>query len=417
MSASATAMDTADERLQRLQRKIEKAKLAGRSELTLEGWQRYRYAKARHLCDDLPPINDNIERIDYNTVSKEEFIERFETPTRPVIIQNCVSQWPAAERWTMENLVLTYGSDRFKCGEDDDGNNVKLKLKHYHHYMQNNNDDSPMYIFDSALEKDDKRGLRHDYRVPKYFRDDPMEYCPDSRRPPHKWLVIGPKRSGTGIHIDPLATNAWNAIISGRKRWVVFPPSVPKEALEPKRGECDHEAASWFDKVYPRVTGSEWPHAKHIEFIQEAGEIVFMPGGWHHVVINITDSIAVTQNFCTVTTFPVIWRRTVHGRPKLSQRWLRELRTHRPELAAIADSVDLDADDGLPPSSSSDSSSSSSSSSSSEQQEAASPKPKRKLRTKKRSKHKKELCMCEECLAQCEICAAYLRRGETPPDH
>jgi histone arginine demethylase JMJD6 len=293
------------------------------------------------VCTTSRPRHHNPENLTHvdsiraEDLSVQSFHDFYEGDGVPCIIRNIptVESWKAVSNWNFSDLRSKYKHGLFKVGEDDEGYKVKMKLAHFIDYLRGNTDDSPLYIFDSNYDVSAiNKYLLEDYKVPSYFQEDIFQYVGEDRRPPYRWFLMGPKRSGTCVHIDPLATSAWNTVMQGRKRWVVFPPAVGKQMAKGWLRNCilkgeDDEAANYFMDILPRIRSAFPEHAANIlEFTQHPGDTVYVPGDWWHAVINLDDTIAITQNYCSGRNFDAVWRSTRKGRPKMSLRWLKCIR-------------------------------------------------------------------------------------------
>lgn len=329
------------------ERRIAKAKRKHRPKL--KNWQKDGFQKERNNAFEGMRVVDSINTINIissEDVSVDQFIDRYEIEGIPCVIKGVtmMEDWSATKNWELDKLKEKYGSRYFKVGEDDDGYAVKVKFKHFVKYLRNNTDDSPLYIFDSHFDSDKiSMSLLSDYRVPSYFPDDFFSLVGEKKRPPYRWFLVGPARSGTCVHIDPLGTSAWNTVVSGCKRWVLFPPGTPKriaKALEVIGKDEDDEAINYFVDFLPRLKAKYGAKTLGVvEFLQYPGDTVFVPGGWWHAVLNVEDSIAVTQNFCSRANFDKVWVSTRIGRKRMAVKWLQRLKEEYPNLARRAETL------------------------------------------------------------------------------
>mmetsp|Transcript_30720 Transcript_30720/g.70796 ORF Transcript_30720/g.70796 Transcript_30720/m.70796 type:complete len:219 (+) Transcript_30720:165-821(+) len=195
-------------------------------------------------------------------------------------------------------------------------------------------DDSPLAIYDAEFGDDNPTNvLLEEYTVPPCFSHDLFEMTTGEFRPPYRWILIGPPRSGTGLHVDPLWTNAWVTVLQGRKRWMLFPPQTPHDEI----GMQDPQIPSsiWFRDYYEKVTSPDWPEAwRGAEVLQEAGETVFVPNGWPHLVLNLELTVAVTHNYASeFGPFVRMWDEVVTEEPSFAKEWFKGLKAHCPDLA------------------------------------------------------------------------------------
>lgn len=196
-------------------------------------------------------------------MSENDFIDQFEFGSKPVIIQGVADKWPGLQSWRMNALLQRFANSKFKIGESDSGRKLKVTLKQYIEYVLYGRDDSPLYLFESSLEEHPEAyEMQKDYTKPKYFDKNLFSLLPEDDMPPHRWFLIGPKRSGSEIHQDPLGTSAWNTSVQGHKRWILIPPGpgITKKFVRGKhlmnKGE-DDEAIQYFDFIFPRLKAAE----------------------------------------------------------------------------------------------------------------------------------------------------------------
>merc|ERR1712039_422312 len=208
-------------------------------------------------------------------------------------------------------------------------------MGYYADYVRNQQDDSPLYLFETNMDENAYiRTLTNDFEIPDVFPYDWLALVNSDSRPPYRWFCIGPKRSGTTVHIDPLATSAWNAVTHGTKRWVLFEPKEKKRVVTGKdhrRSGEDDEAIMYFDFILPRVKRAH-PELKVYEGLQNPGDVIFVPGDWWHGVLNLEDTVAVTQNYVGPDNFDLVWQRTRKEREKVAHLWMRNMRKFAPEL-------------------------------------------------------------------------------------
>ncbi|KAF2146700.1 uncharacterized protein K452DRAFT_282884 [Aplosporella prunicola CBS 121167] len=251
------------------------------------------YTPLRPYAANIPPQNQITRLSDLTT---EEFSTKW--TNKPFILTSPVKQWPVYGKWTTQSLLRKYGDVAFRAEA------VDWPLKKYVDYMYNSSDESPLYLFDRGFaEKMEisvgKNAKDAAYWAPTCFGEDLFAVLGD-KRPDSRWMIMGPARSGSTFHKDPNATSAWNAVLTGSKYWIMFPSS---SNLPPPPGVIVSEDHS---EITSPLSIAEYLLSFHAlaratpgccEGICHAGEVLYVPSGWFHLVLNLDESIALTQNF------------------------------------------------------------------------------------------------------------------------
>ncbi|KAL0878283.1 hypothetical protein Bca101_027989 [Brassica carinata] len=233
-----------------------------------------RFYRCNTSLDGFAFDDGNVER--RGEISLDEFTKEYDAK-KPVLLSGLADSWPASKAWTIDQLSEKYGE----------------------------RDEDPLYVFDDRFGEAAPELLK-DYSVPYLFQEDWFEILDKENRPPYRWLIVGPERSGASWHVDPALTSAWNTLLCGRKRWALYPPGKVPLGVTVHVNEDDGDVSidtpsslQWWLDYYPLLADEDKP----IECTLLPGETIYVPSGWWHCILNLEPTVAVTQNFVNKENF------------------------------------------------------------------------------------------------------------------
>ncbi|XP_030791374.1 2-oxoglutarate and iron-dependent oxygenase JMJD4 isoform X4 [Rhinopithecus roxellana] len=235
--------------------------------------------------------------------SYADFVRGFLLPNLPCVFSSAFTQgWGSRRRWVtpagrpdFDHLLRTYGDvvvPVANCGVQEYNSNPKehMPLRDYITYWKEYIEggySSPrgcLYLKDWHLCRDFP--VEDVFTLPVYFSSDWLnEFWDALDVDDYRFVYAGPAGSWSPFHADIFRSFSWSVNVCGRKKWLLFPPGQ-EEALRDRHGNLPYDVTSpalCDTHLHPRSQLAGPP----LEITQEAGEMVFVPSGWHHQVHNL----------------------------------------------------------------------------------------------------------------------------------
>jgi len=201
----------------------------------------------------------------------EEFRRRCVRPRRPCLISGAGNgaAWPEYAKWSRSVSVekLRLRRAPFRAGAIPYAKQYGLVEQHVALGDFIASARAPDYVFSSNIEKR-AAFLLQGYRSPPWIR---------GLRRHAMQFSLGPADSGAPWHFH---LDAVNVLVLGRKRWRLLEP--PRAVLS-----C----------VPPSVVAQEQQVEGALAFVQEAGDLVYVPDSWAHTVENLALSVGFATEF------------------------------------------------------------------------------------------------------------------------
>lgn len=212
------------------------------------------------------------------TLTKEVFLRDYFRPQKPVVIENCIEDWPAFEKWDLEYMKKVAGDKEVPLYDDrpvkhDEGFNephAKMKMADYIDLLKSEPTKYRIFLWNVLKEVPI---LQEDFTYPNFgirlMKGLPM-------------LFFGGRNSHTFMHYDIDLANIFHFHFAGKKQCILFSQSESKHLYK-----IPHSLITREDIDFDAPDFEQWPALKnakgHIAHLQH-GNVLYIPEGyWHHM--------------------------------------------------------------------------------------------------------------------------------------
>lgn len=228
-----------------------------------------------------------IDKVD--NITKEDFINNYLIPRKPLVIRKATQTWPALQKWTFEYLkgvvgdrtVPLYDSSKADPSAPINASAADMKFADYIDLIQKQPTDLRIFLFDPIKFAP---GLLEDYRSPSDLMGGFLDKYPN--------MFFGGAGSVTFLHYDIDLAHIFHTHFHGRKHIILFEQKWSERlycmpfatyALE------DYDIANPDFEKFPALDGIEGQ-----ETILEHGETLFMPTGFWHWMKYLDGSFSIS---------------------------------------------------------------------------------------------------------------------------
>lgn len=301
-----------------------------------------------------------VERVDGESLTYAEFVDRFMAPNRPAVLTGLTLSWRCREDWTLPGPGgsslpdLSFFARNFPsplvqvadCSsrEFPDQKRLEMSMQEFiDHWLRGahggssdgDRDGSLLYLKDWHFVKEYPDYVA--YNTPVFFVDDWLNMYLDSH-PIHRdsdianhrneincsdyrFVYMGAKGTWTPLHADVFRSYSWSANVCGRKQWLFLPPSQSHLIFDRNMRSSVYSLNDDVpEKQFPEFNKTEW-----LECIQEKNEIIFVPSGWYHQVYNLEDTISINHNWFNAYNLHWVWN-LLYEDYKVAKEYIEDIR-------------------------------------------------------------------------------------------